>query len=121
MTPSQLKELETRATAPTRQEQVRLARAAAIARAKKYPKRMQDELRALGKIRDEDIDFSDIPEITDEEWRKATKYVGLFYRSVKKSVTLRLDADLLAWFKAKGPGYQTKMNRVLREYFASHR
>jgi uncharacterized protein (DUF4415 family) len=47
--------------------------------------------------------------------------VGLFYRPEKKSITIRLDADLLAWFKKQGRGYQTKMNAILREYFATHR
>jgi uncharacterized protein (DUF4415 family) len=79
------------------------------------------ELEAVSRRPDKEIDFSDIPEITDEEWRKRKKYIGLFYRPMKKSVTIRLDADLLAWFKAKGTGYQTAINRVLREYFASHR
>jgi uncharacterized protein (DUF4415 family) len=90
---------------------------------KKAPKisaaRMK-ELERLAARPDSEIDFSDIPETTDEEWAKRKKYIGLHFRPIKKSVTLRLDADLLAWFKAKGPGYQTKMNRVLREYFASH-
>jgi uncharacterized protein (DUF4415 family) len=121
MTRVELKELEARATAPTRKEQVRLAKAAAIARAKKFPKRMQEELRALGRIRDEDVDTSDIPELTDEQWEKSKRYIGLHYRPMKRAVTIRLDADLLAWFKAKGSGYQTAINRVLREYFASHR
>jgi len=79
------------------------------------------ELEALAARPDEEIDFSDIPELTDAERKRRTRYVGLFYRPMKKSVTIRLDADLLAWFKAKGSGYQTAINRVLREYFASHR
>jgi len=41
--------------------------------------------------------------------------VEIFYRPIKKPVTLRLDADVIAWFKAEGPGYQTRINRVLRE------
>lgn len=79
------------------------------------------ELEAVSRRPDKEIDFSDIPEITDEEWRKRKKYIGLHYRPMKKAVTIRLDADLLAWFKAKGPGYQTAINRVLREHFASRR
>jgi uncharacterized protein (DUF4415 family) len=61
------------------------------------------ELEALNRLRDEDIDTSDIPEITD-----GTKaIVGKFYRPIKSSVTIRLDADVLAWLKRSGPGYQT--------------
>jgi uncharacterized protein (DUF4415 family) len=38
-----------------------------------------------------------------------------FYRPVKQPVTLRLDADVLAWFKRQGRGYQTRINKALRE------
>jgi len=40
--------------------------------------------------------------------------LGSLYRPIKKPVTLRLDADVLAWFKKPGPGYQTRINRALR-------
>ena len=40
--------------------------------------------------------------------------VGTWYRPIKKPVTLRIDADVLAWFKKQGPGYQTRINRALR-------
>jgi uncharacterized protein (DUF4415 family) len=69
------------------------------------------ELAALMRLRDEDIDTSDIPEVRD--WSKAV--VGKFYRPIKEPVTLRLDVDLLAWLKSEGPGYQTRINTLLRE------
>ncbi|NLS04768.1 BrnA antitoxin family protein [Rhizobium sp. P32RR-XVIII] len=77
------------------------------------------ELRALEQLRDEDIDTSDIPEITDEQWLSARR--GNLYRPIKQSVTIRLDADILAWFKdhAGGRGYQTDINAALREYVAT--
>lgn len=75
------------------------------------------ELAALAAKRERDIDTSDIPEI--RHWRRAE--MGKFYRPVKKSVTIRLDADVLAWFKARGGKYQTALNRALREYIASRR
>ncbi len=59
--------------------------------------------------------MSDIPEVRD--WSGAKR--GLFYRPVKKQLTLRLDADVVAWFKGHargGRGYQTDINRALREY-----
>ena len=90
-------------------------------RAKELPPHLQRELKSLETVRDDQIDTSDIPEITDEEWRKRKRYIGLFYRPMKRTVTIRLDADVLDWFKKQGRGYQTKMNRILREYFASHR
>ena len=70
------------------------------------------QLAALAAMRDEDIDFSDIPEITEEQFRRGVR--GLFYRPVKKPVTMRLDADVIAWLKEDGKGYQTKANSLLR-------
>ncbi len=68
------------------------------------------ELEALIGLRDHEIDTSDIPEVTD--WSKAV--VGKFYRPIKEPVTVRLDVDVVAWMKAKGPGYQTRINALLR-------
>ena len=60
-----------------------------------------------------EIDTSDIPELPAEAWKNAVR--GRFYRPVKEAVSLRLDADVLAWLKKDGAGYQTRANRVLRE------
>jgi len=60
---------------------------------------------------DEEIDTSDIPEVKD--WSRAE--IGKFYRPIKKPVTLRLDADVLAWLKSQGAGYQTRLNAILRQ------
>jgi uncharacterized protein (DUF4415 family) len=73
-------------------------------------KKRDPELEALVQMSDDDIDTSDIPEITD--WSKAV--VGRFYRPIKEPVTLRLDADIIAWLKSEGPGYQTRINALLR-------
>lgn len=75
------------------------------------------ELEALAKQPDSAIDTSDIPEITD--WNDAVQ--GRFYRPVKQKVSIRLDADVLAWFKAHHPKYQTALNEALREYMNNHR
>ncbi len=77
---------------------------------KKITKKQAREISALKRLPPESIDFSDIPEITD--WRGAV--VGRFYRPIKKPLTIRLDADLLAWLRGQGKGYQTKVNRILR-------
>jgi uncharacterized protein (DUF4415 family) len=69
------------------------------------------QLEALKRMKDEDIDFSDIPELTGPR----NFVVGKFYRPVKKSLTIRIDADVLAWVKSQGKGYQTRINRYLRE------
>ena len=73
------------------------------------------ETKALEALKDDAIDTSDAPEARD--WSDAKR--GLFYRPVKQQITLRLDADVLAWFKDHargGRGYQTDINRALREY-----
>jgi uncharacterized protein (DUF4415 family) len=62
---------------------------------------------------DEEIDFSDIPELTEEAWKNAV--VGKFYRPVKQQVTVRIDADVLAWLQSAGAGYQTRLNQLLRD------
>ena len=69
-------------------------------------------LLAKGTFPDDQLDLSDIPEITD--WSNAIRH-GQFYRPVKQQTSIRLDADVLAWFKAQGKGYQTRMNEILRE------
>jgi uncharacterized protein (DUF4415 family) len=77
------------------------------------------ELAALAALPEEQIDTRDIPEQRD--WRGARR--GLFYRPVKQQLTLRLDADLIAWFKDRTPngeGYQTRINSALREYVTQH-
>jgi uncharacterized protein (DUF4415 family) len=76
----------------------------------KASRQQEKELAALAALRDERIDFSDAPEARD--WSRAV--VGKFYRPVKKSLTIRLDADVLAWLKAQGRGYQTRINKLLR-------
>ena len=80
---------------------------------------LQRQAEALASLPDETIDTSDIPEISPEAWLNA-KRPGL-YKPVKRPVTLRLDADVIAWFKdhAAGGGYQTEINRVLRRHVAS--
>ena len=75
------------------------------------------ELERLAEMSEEQIDTSGIPEVRD--WEGALR--GRFYRPVKKQVTLRLDADLLEWFRSQGKRYQTRINAVLREYMETHR
>lgn len=70
------------------------------------------ELARLDARPADQIDTSDIPELTDEQWASAVR--GRFYRPIKQQITARLDADVLAWLKAGGQGYQTRMNAILR-------
>ena len=77
---------------------------------------LQAQLAALDKVKDKDIDYSDIAEILN--WDGAER--GKFYRPIKTPVTLRLDADVLEWFKHHHPKYQSAINTALREYVATH-
>jgi uncharacterized protein (DUF4415 family) len=80
-------------------------------------KQQRAELHALASLPEKAIDLSDAPEIGD--WGAAV--IGRFYRPVKQSVTLRIDADVLAWLRSHGPGYQTQINRLLRSVMERQR
>ena len=82
---------------------------------RKISKKARKEINALAKLPDEQIDLSDIPEVKD--WSGAVR--GMFYRPIKKSLTIRLDADVLAWLKSQGAGYQTRINHLLRSAMLS--
>jgi len=76
----------------------------------------QTDWKRLSKMKDEEIDFSDNPEMTLEEFEKYAEF-GVFAN--KQLISLRLDKDIIAWFKAQGPMYQTRMNHALRSYMAA--
>ena len=76
----------------------------------KAASKQTDEIRRLASLDDAEIDTSDLREI--EDWNGAV--VGRFYRPIKEPVTIRLDADVLAWLKSQGKGYQTRINNLLR-------
>ena len=71
-------------------------------------------------MKDEDIDLSDLPEIPPEKFARAIVRKGLQPVARKAQITLRLDADVLEWFREKGAGYQSRMNAVLRAYKQAH-
>ncbi len=77
-------------------------------------KKRAAELARLAKLPDREIDTSHIPEQLG--WSKAV--VGKFYRPIKMQVTLRIDADVLNWFKTQGGKYQSAVNAALREHVA---
>ncbi len=68
------------------------------------------ELRKLARMPDSKIDFSDAPEATSP----TRTLVGGFYRPLKQLISLRVDSDVLAWYRGRGAKYQTYMNQVLR-------
>jgi uncharacterized protein (DUF4415 family) len=74
--------------------------------------RQRAHLKALAARPDSEIDTSDIPEMTDEQWKNARR--GHFYRPLKRQITARVDADVLDWLKAQGKGYQSRINAILR-------
>ena len=88
------------------------------ARTKRAPTRsltskQKRELAAIVALPDDQIDTSDIRELPPSAWKNAVR--GRFYRPVKQAVSLRLDADVVAWLKKPGKGYQTRANYILRE------
>ena len=85
------------------------------ATSKRLTREQLAELKSLERLPDDAVDTSDAPELLD--WSGAKR--GLFYRPVKQQLTLRLDADVVAWFKnqpTSDEGYQTRINRALRAY-----
>ena len=77
-----------------------------------------DEIRALKRMPDKAIQYGDIPPLKDHMW---TRPGALVPTENKKQVTLRLDAEVVEFFRATGRRYQSRMNAVLREYVQSNR
>jgi uncharacterized protein (DUF4415 family) len=75
-------------------------------------KRYFSDMKRLKEMKDEDIDTSDIPELDDAFFENAV----IRWPEPKASVTLRIDREVLDWFKSQGKGYQTHMNAVLKAY-----
>jgi uncharacterized protein (DUF4415 family) len=84
-------------------------------------KKSQTEWTRLEALADDDIDLSDSPEIAPELFAKAVVRRGLKPVTRKSQLTLRLDNDVLTWFKGQGRGYQTRINALLRAYMDAHR
>mgnify|MGYP003573127609 FL=1 len=77
----------------------------------------KERLEQIEAIPDKEIDYTDIPETDEAFWEKAE----LRMPQPKKGVYLRLDQDLLDWLKRQGPGYQTRINAILRSYMETHK
>jgi uncharacterized protein (DUF4415 family) len=82
--------------------------------------KFETDWERLDNMTDEEIDLSDCPEITPERFAKAVVRQGLPMDKNKTQVTLRIDHDVLEWFKSQGKGYQTQINRLLRAYMEAH-
>jgi uncharacterized protein (DUF4415 family) len=79
----------------------------------KVPESIRKELAALSAKPESEIDFSDLPASTEQDWQAAAAR-GKFYRPVKQQLTVRIDADVLEWLKGQGKGYQSRLNDILR-------
>ena len=89
-------------------------------RSKPLTAEQQAELDLLAALPEEEIDTRDMPEVRD--WSEARR--GVLYRPLKRQITLRIDDDVIEWFKSQshqGGGYQTDINRALREYVDRYR
>jgi uncharacterized protein (DUF4415 family) len=83
----------------------------------------EERIKKLKKMQDRDIDFSDMPALTQEQLARFVPAKLLnrsLYRPVKIPVKVNYDADVLEWFRSFGKGYQTRMNSALREYMLAH-
>jgi uncharacterized protein (DUF4415 family) len=78
----------------------------------------QRELAAFDALTDDEIDYSDIPPLTDEQLANAVR--GNPLSSREHGDPILLDTDVIAWFRQRYPEYQTAMNAALRAYMASH-
>ncbi len=83
----------------------------------KVPEAVRKELAALAAKRESEIDLTDLPATTAKDWRGAQR--GQFYRPVKQQLTVRIDADVLAWLRGQGKGYQSRLNEILRKAMLS--
>ena len=77
-------------------------------------------LQRLDAMTDEDIDYSEIPPLTPKIFAKAIVRKGLKPVMRKAQITLRVDAEVLEWFKRQGKGYQTQINAILKAYKEAH-
>jgi len=86
-------------------------------KAKTTTNESRTDWKRLEEMSDADIDFSDIPELDADFFRNAKVRMP----RAKKAISLRLDQDVLTWFRKQGRGYQTRMNAVLRTYMQAHK
>jgi uncharacterized protein (DUF4415 family) len=87
-------------------------RTANLANPPALTKKQKAELAALAARPDSEINFSDIPPLTQEFWKNAAR--RKYYKPIKTSTIVRIDSDVLAWLRAQGKGYQSRINAILR-------
>jgi uncharacterized protein (DUF4415 family) len=75
-------------------------------------RKQRRDVKRIAAMPDSQIDYSDIPPLSANFWKNAVR--NPFYRPLKRQVTVRLDADVIAWLRLPGKGYQSRLNRLLR-------
>jgi len=83
-------------------------------------RKSRTDWKRVDALPDHRIDFSDTPELTPEMFARAVVRRGLEPPERKKQLTLRIDSDVLEWYRRQGPGYQTRINALLRAYMQAH-
>jgi uncharacterized protein (DUF4415 family) len=84
-------------------------------------RKSKTDWKYLDSLKDDEIDFSDIPEVSAEMFARAIVRHGLKPVRPKKQLTLRIDSDVVEWYQRQGRGYQTRINSLLRAYMEEHR
>lgn len=84
-------------------------------------KKSETDWERIKNMGDEEIDFSDLPELTPEMFADAVVRKNFKIIPKKRQLTLRIDQDVIAFFKEDGRGYQTKINQLLRAYMEAHK
>ncbi len=79
-------------------------------------RKSRTDWKRVNSLTDKQIDFSDIPEVTPEMFARAVVRRGLQPVPRKEQLTIRVDSDVLEWYRRQGPGYQTRINALLRAY-----
>ena len=83
-------------------------------------RKSRTDWKRVDALKDDRIDFSDTPELTPEMFARAVVRRGLKPVPRKEQLTIRVDSDVLEWYKKQGPGYQTRINALLRAYMREH-
>ena len=89
-------------------------------RKKSTSRKSETDWKRIDAMKDEDIDLSDIPEVPPEMFARGIVRRGLKPVTRKKQLTLRVDGDVVEWYQRQGPGYQTRINSLLRAYMEEH-
>jgi uncharacterized protein (DUF4415 family) len=84
-------------------------------------KKSATDWKRVDALNDKDLDKTDIPEISPEMFARGMVRRGLKPASRKQQLTIRVDGDVLDWYKRQGQGYQTKINSLLRAYMDAHK